>query len=191
MGVDLSRVANKALEAALEDADNHRAKHSGLKTLAAGAALAVAARAAISKAPGLVHMPDLAALRDDPERVRDRLADAGWLDDDEDAEEPVDEAQEFDEPDAEDLDEEDEEDLDEDEDEDLDEDEDEPVDEEDEDFDDEDEPVDEEDEDFDDEDEEEPDEEPAPELELESEDDEDLHPEDRPPKPPRSKAKAR
>jgi hypothetical protein len=162
VGIDLSRVASSALEAALDDGDERR-KRSGLRTLAAGAALAVAARAAVSKAPGLVHMPDLSGLRDMPDRVRDRLADAGWIDDEQEVEDE--QPEDFDD------------------DEEPEEEEDEPVDEAEGDFD---EPEEEDDE----EDEEDEEEEPAPELEIESEDDEDLHPEDRPPKPPRSKAKS-
>src|SRR5215218_8449203 len=156
MGVDLGRVANKALEAALEDGEQ-RHHRSGLRMVAAGAALAVVARAAVSKAPGLVRIPGLSDLRDIPDRVRDRLSDVGWLDDeapvDEEElledEEPVDD-EDFEEPEAEA----------------------EP----------EDEPENEAEEDFDEEEEEpedEEDEEPPPELEIESEDDEDLHPEDR------------
>jgi hypothetical protein len=175
VGIDLSRVASSALEAALDDGDERR-KRSGLRTLAAGAALAVAARAAVSKAPGLVHMPDLSGLRDMPDRVRDRLADAGWIDDEQEVEDEEPEELE-DEPQAQS-----DEDFDDDE-EPEEEEEDEPVDEAEGDFD---EPEEEDDE----EDEEDEEEEPAPELEIESEDDEDLHPEDRPPKPPRSKAKS-
>jgi hypothetical protein len=174
VGIDLSRVASSALEAALDDGDERR-KRSGLRTLAAGAALAVAARAAVSKAPGLVHMPDLSGLRDMPDRVRDRLADAGWIDDEQEVEDEEPEELE-DEPQAQS-----DEDFDDDE-EPEEEEEDEPVDEAEGDFD--------EPEEEDDEEDEEDEEEPAPELEIESEDDEDLHPEDRPPKPPRSKAKS-
>ena len=201
MAIDLGRIANKALEAAIED-DQPRKHGSTVRALAAGAVVAIAARAAASKAPGLVHLPGLGGLRDIPDRVRDRLADVGWLDDESDVddepldeysdEEPVDEADE-DEDEGEDEDEEDEDEGDAEPLDEYGESDDEPVDEsdededfEDEDFDDEDEPEDEaesDDEDFD--------EEPAPELEIESEDDEDLHPEDRPPKPPRSKANAR
>jgi len=202
MAIDLGRIANKALEAAIED-DQPRKHGSTVRALAAGAAVAIAARAAASKAPGLVHLPGLGGLRDIPDRVRDRLADVGWLDDESDVddepldeysdEEPVDEADEDDEDEDEGEDESDEDEGDAEPLDEYGESDDEPVDEsdededfEDEDFDDEDEPEDEaesDDEDFD--------EEPAPELEIESEDDEDLHPEDRPPKPPRSKANAR
>jgi len=200
MGIDLNRVATKALETALEDGPSRHKGHT-MRTLAAGAALAVGARAAVSKKPGkltlLKHLPDVAKLREMPDRIRDRMADAGWLDDEPavddelepqdefDLEEPVDEEEVDDEDDFEDEPEDEG-------DEDF---EDEPEDEGDEDF--EDEPEDEGDEDFDDEDDlededefEDDEESDAPELEIESEDDEDLHPEDRPPKPPRSKAKS-
>jgi hypothetical protein len=191
MGIDLGKVAAKAIETALDDGQSQRRSGHTMRALAAGAALAVGARAAMSRGPGLLkHLPALAELRDIPDRVRDRMEDAGWLDDapdieDEDVEEPeaaADEQFEEDEPGEE---------PDEDEPED-----DEPEAEGDEDFEDEDEDDfdDEEleaegDEDFEDEDEElesDDDEEEPPELELESEDDEDLHPEDRPPKPPKA-----
>ena len=79
MPVDLGRVASKALEAAVEDGKPRR-RGSTVRAMAAGAALAVAARATVSKMPGLVHLPGISALRDLPDRVRDRLADAGWAD---------------------------------------------------------------------------------------------------------------
>ena len=177
MGMDLGRIASSALEAALDDGEPQRKRGGALKAVAAGAALAVAAKAATSNRTKLmsklVPATSLDGLRD---RFHDLVDDGdepdeGLVDDelvDEEDEEPVAEEDE-------DFDEEDEEDLD-DEDEDFDE---QPVDEEDEDFDDEDD----DDEEFEDDDEESP-----PELEIESEDDEDLHPEDRPPQPPRSKA---
>jgi hypothetical protein len=207
MGVDLGKIATSAIEAALEDGENTKSKHkrgSTVKAVAAGAALAIAAKAATSKRTKLmsklVPTPSLDGLRDIPDRVRDRLADAGWLNDEEDveADEPVDKVDELVDEGEEDDIEEDEEPVAEGEEDDVDEEDEEPVDEEDE------EPVDEAEEDWDDDededeedfdedevDDEEEDEEPPPELEIESEDDEDLHPEDRPPKPPRSKEKAR
>jgi hypothetical protein len=215
MGVDLGKIATSAIEAALEDGENTKSKHkrgSTVKAVAAGAALAVAAKAATSKRTKLmsklVPTPSLDGLRDIPDRLRDRLADAGWLNDEEDveADQPVDKVDELvdegeeddieedEEPVAEgeedDVDEEDEEPVDEEDEEPVDEEDEEPVDEAEEDWDD-DEDEDEEDFDEDEVDDEEEDEEPPPELEIESEDDEDLHPEDRPPKPPRSKEKAR
>jgi hypothetical protein len=197
MGIDLGKVAAKAIETALDDGQSQRRSGHTMRALAAGAALAVGARAAMSRGPGLLkHLPALAELRDIPDRVRDRMEDAGWLDDapdieDEDVEEPEAAADEQfddeDEPDEDEPDEDEAEEADEDE-----PDEDEPDEDEadEDDFDDE-EPEAEGDEDFEDEDEDEElesddDEEEAPELELESEDDEDLHPEDRPPKPPKA-----
>ena len=76
--VDVSRIAAAAARAALDDGEPRRRKRSGLGTLAAGAALAVAARVAMSKAPGLPHIRDLAQM---PDQLRDRLADSGWLSD--------------------------------------------------------------------------------------------------------------
>jgi hypothetical protein len=210
MGVDLSRVASKALEAALEDVDHEPQRKGGgaLKAVAAGAALAVAAKAASSKTPWivkkLVPTPNLDGLRDIPDRVRDRLADAGWLGDDQDIDaddlvpdSPLAEQDEDveDEEDAEPEDEGDE-DFDEDEDEgeddeDVDED---PEAEADEDFEDEDEDEDEGESDDEDELDEEDAEEsdtPALDLLLESDDDEDVDPAERPPKPPRSKTGSR
>ena len=204
MPVDLSRVASKAIEAALEDGgQEHRRRGSAVKAVAAGAVLAVGARAAMSKAPGPVrfglrHLPGMSGLRDMPERLRERMADAGWLDDDSDVDEPgaevEDDFDEGDEPAAEaDPDEEEPEDEpesdDPDDEEPYDEGEDDFEDDEDEDFEEDEEPEAEADEDFEEDDEEEEDTEP-PELELESDDDEDLHPEDRPPRPPRSRSRS-
>src|SRR5881392_2758853 len=135
MGVDVSKIASSALEAALDDGQPRRKRGSTVKAVAAGAALAVAARAAASKAPRvnplrLMPLPSLDGLRDIPDRVRDRLADAGWLDDEVDVEEaeldeePLDEEEE-DEPEAEDEDEEPVDEAEEDEDEDEEDDEDE------------------------------------------------------------------
>src|SRR5690242_8056495 len=111
MPVDLSRVASKAIEAALEDGgQEHRRRGAAVKALAAGSVLAVGARAAVSKTPGpvkfgLKHLPGMSELRDIPERLRERMADAGWLDDDSDVEEPEaeveDDFDEGDEPEAE------------------------------------------------------------------------------------------
>jgi hypothetical protein len=101
--IDIGRVASTALATALEDERPRRHGHP-LRAMAAGAALVVAARAAVKKTPGLPHLDDLAEL---PENLRDRLADRGWLGDrDEDYDEPED--VEYDEED-EDFDEEDEE----------------------------------------------------------------------------------
>src|SRR4051794_30108965 len=100
MAVDLGKIAASAIEAALDDGETTKRKRgSTVKAVAAGAALAVAAKAATSKRTKLmsklVPTPSLDGLRDIPGRVRDRLADSGWLDDEEDVEpedgEPVDE----------------------------------------------------------------------------------------------------
>jgi len=100
MRVDLSRVASAAVEAALVD-ETPRRPLSAPKAIAAGAALALAARYAVSKAPGL---PRLSAMRDlsdvtdrvrehvpgsvaehiphIPDSLRERLAEHGLIDDD-------------------------------------------------------------------------------------------------------------
>src|SRR3954451_6736522 len=79
MGVDLSRVASKALQAALEDDTPRKKGGSTVKALAAGAALAAAARVAVKQrglpfVPSLPHMPDMDGLRDMSDRLRDRFA---------------------------------------------------------------------------------------------------------------------
>src|SRR3954454_12972494 len=83
MGLDLSKVAASALEAALEDGQKKPKRGSAVKAVAAGAALAVAAKAATSRkskvVTKLVPTPSRAGLRDVPDRLRDRLADSGWL----------------------------------------------------------------------------------------------------------------
>ena len=192
MGVDLGKIATSAIEAALDDGANTKPKHkrgSTVKAVAAGAALAVAAKAATSKRTKLmsklVPTPSLDGLRDIPGRVRDRLADSGWLDNEEDVEPedagPLDEVAEEEPLDDEEPVDEDDEDFDEEE-------EDEPVDEEGDDFDAEeddedlDEDEDEDDEDFD----EDEDEDSPPELAIDSDDDEDIDPVTRPPKPPKA-----
>jgi hypothetical protein len=80
--VDLSRMTAAAIEAALEDdTRERRPRLSGMRAVAAGAALALAARVAVKRAPGLPHLPDLSAVSG---LMRDRLADRGWLPDQED-----------------------------------------------------------------------------------------------------------
>src|SRR5436190_19840161 len=86
MAVDLGKIAASALEAALDDGETPKRKRgSTAKAIVAGAALAVAAKAATSKRTKLmsklVPTPNLDGLRDIPGRVRDRLADSGWLED--------------------------------------------------------------------------------------------------------------
>jgi len=101
-----------AIQAALEDGkeQQRRPRLSGMRAVATGAALAVAARAAIKHGPGIAQMRHLASF---PDLVRDRLADHGWLPDDEER----DDAEYADDPEAEgdeDFDDEDEDDEDED-----------------------------------------------------------------------------
>src|SRR5690242_33950 len=106
MAIDLSRVATKALETALEE-ERPRRHRSTVRAMAAGAALAVGARVAMSnKLKLLRHLPDLAELRDIPDRVRDRVS--GLVDNEPDVDdlEPEDLEPEDLEPEAE-LDEED------------------------------------------------------------------------------------
>src|SRR3954468_4333923 len=86
MGVDYKRVVEAAVTAAFNE--NHAGptieprKHgSGVKTVAAGAALVAVARVAVKKAPDMVHLPKIGDLTD---RVRDRLTESGWLGDDDD-----------------------------------------------------------------------------------------------------------
>ena len=180
MAVDYRRVVEVAVNAAFNEDDPHtpvphRRKHmTGLRGLAAGAALVAVGRVAVKKAPGLMpSLPSLADMGDLTDRVRDRLIDAGLLDDDEegeefdDVDEPEDEAEldDEEEPEDEELDEP------EDEDEEFDEPEDEAeLDDEEETGEDEEEP--DEDEDYDD-------------ADLE-----DLDPAARPPRPPRQRSKA-
>ena len=80
MRLDLNRMTAAAIEAALDDGKQRRPRLSGMRAVAAGAALAVVARAAVKRAPALPGVADLAAV---PDRVRDRLAEHGWLPDDE------------------------------------------------------------------------------------------------------------
>ena len=100
MRVDLSRVASAAVEAALVE-ETPRRRLSAPKAIAAGAALALAARYAVSKAPSLPRLPALRDLSevtdrvrehvpgsvaehipDIPEGLRERLAEYGLIDDD-------------------------------------------------------------------------------------------------------------
>ena len=101
MGVDISRVVASAIEAALEGDspgfghdEPHRGRHRGLKAVAAGAALVGAVQVVRSQAPKLGKLDALTTLgkvtrvpsmvRDMPDRMRDRLADIGLGDEDED-----------------------------------------------------------------------------------------------------------
>jgi hypothetical protein len=113
MRVDLSRMTAAALEAALNDGEPRRPRFSGMRAVAAGAALAVAARVAVKRAPSLPGLSELGGI---PDRVRDSLADRGLLPDDQYEEEDF----EGDEPEDEDFDDEPEAEGDEPEDEDFD-----------------------------------------------------------------------
>src|SRR3954451_16942803 len=89
--LDLGRVAAVALEAALDDGSHRHRRFSRLGAVATGAALAAAARVAVSRAPGLPRLPDLAEVG---HRIHDRLADRGWIGDEDevvDDDEPRDE----------------------------------------------------------------------------------------------------
>jgi hypothetical protein len=71
--VDMSQVAAAAVRGALYDGQPPRRRRlSGLRAVAAGAALAVATRVALSKAPAI------------PEQLLDRMAERGWFDDEDD-----------------------------------------------------------------------------------------------------------
>lgn len=76
----MSRVAQAAIEAALEDEQPRRRRLSGMHAVAAGAALATAARFAVKKAPDFL-LPDVPSVSDLAGSVRDRLADNGWIED--------------------------------------------------------------------------------------------------------------
>jgi cobaltochelatase CobT len=72
MRVDLSKVASAAVEAALVD-ETPRRRLSAPKAIAAGAALALAARYAVSKAPSLPRLPAIRDLSDVTDRVREHV----------------------------------------------------------------------------------------------------------------------
>jgi hypothetical protein len=99
--IDVSRIAATAIETALNGEQPQRRRLCGVRAVAAGAVLATGARLVISRAPSLPRVPDLSELTDS---VRDRLAEHGWIeqedavDEDEELDEPEDE---FDEPDEE------------------------------------------------------------------------------------------
>jgi hypothetical protein len=190
--IDVNRVAQAALEAALTDEREPPRRKSplrGLTAVAAGAALATAARVAVKKAPALLpNVPRLSGMTDGLHGLRDRLADHGWIEDEEESpldefgeepadeldDEPADEFEEDDEPadESEDDDEPaDEAEWDDDaEDDDEDEDDEDDEDGDDDETDDDGPDASEDEEDWDEEDEEEPDEEPedepAPSIEL-------------------------
>ena len=76
MAIDISRVAAAAIDTALNDGTPPRRRRSGLRAVAAGAALATVARVAVTKAPELRRVLDVSRVT---ERVRDELAERGWL----------------------------------------------------------------------------------------------------------------
>jgi hypothetical protein len=102
MGIDFSRVATSALQAALEDGHQPEAKqhHRWLtagKAIVAGAAVAVAAKYAVDKASPLKRKAAMAAVRHTardtlgdlvPESLHDKLMDSGFFDHDEDFDAP-------------------------------------------------------------------------------------------------------
>jgi hypothetical protein len=120
--LDINRVAAAAVDAAFENERQPRRRFTGVKAVAAGAALATVARVAVKKAPGLLPTPP--SLSDLTGNVRDRLAEYGWIDEEEPLdeeesleeepldeeesleEEPLDEAEEWDEDEDEPQDEE-------------------------------------------------------------------------------------
>jgi hypothetical protein len=90
VGLDLNRMTTAAIEAALDDDKQRRPRLTGKRAVAAGAALALAARVAIKRGPGL---PGISRLTSVPEHLRERLGEHGWLPDgDEREDEPSDEA---------------------------------------------------------------------------------------------------
>jgi hypothetical protein len=64
-----------AIEAAIDDERHRRPRLTGKRAVATGAALALAARVAIKRGPGL---PDVVGLMHVPEHLRERLADR-WM----------------------------------------------------------------------------------------------------------------
>jgi hypothetical protein len=109
VGIDINRIAVRAIEAAFEDEQPRpKRRHSGLKAVAAGAALVAAARVAVTKAPDMPGLSKLsgAALSRVPDMVRDRLDEYGMTGqaepaEDELPEEELAEDEEFEEPEAE------------------------------------------------------------------------------------------
>ena len=110
MGIDFSRVATSALQAALEDGQQPEAKqhHRRLttgKAIVAGAAVAVAAKYAVDKASPLKRKAAMAAVRHTvrntfgdviPESLHDKLLDSGFFDhEDEDFDGPQGATQDF------------------------------------------------------------------------------------------------
>jgi hypothetical protein len=110
MGIDFSRIATSALQAALEngqqpEAKQHQRRLTAGKAIIAGAAVAVAAKYAVDKTSPLKRKAAMAALRHTarstfgdviPESLHDKLMDSGFFDhDDEDSDGPQGETQDF------------------------------------------------------------------------------------------------
>jgi hypothetical protein len=110
MGIDFSRVATSALQAALEDgqqpeAKQHHRRLTAGKAIVAGAAVAVAAKYALDKASPLKRKAAMAAVRHTvrntfgdviPESLHDKLMDSGFFDhEDEDFDGPQGETRDF------------------------------------------------------------------------------------------------
>ena len=97
MGIDISRIATSALQAALEDGQQsepkqHRRRLTAGKAIVGGAALAVAAKYAVDKTSPLKRKAAMAAVRHTvrntfgdviPESLHDKLMDVGFFDNDE------------------------------------------------------------------------------------------------------------
>jgi hypothetical protein len=107
MTIDINRVAAAAIEAALREEHSRRRRVPGIRVIAAGAALATAARVGQKHLPrltelrlvehGLAKLGDVPSLRDVTDSVRERLADHGLIDhDDEDLDDSAYEADEDD-----------------------------------------------------------------------------------------------
>jgi hypothetical protein len=108
----MGRIASTAIDTALNGDQPRPRRFSGVKAVAAGAALAAAARVAVSKAPSIPGMSRISNLTDG---VWDKLAEHGWIEDeeppeDEEMEEPEAEAEEDEEEPDEDEEDEDEDD---------------------------------------------------------------------------------
>ena len=94
MGIDFSRVATSALQAALEDgqqpeAKQHNRRLTAGKAIVAGAAVAVTAKYAVDKASPVKRKAAMAAVRHAvrhtfgdviPESLHDKLMDSGFFD---------------------------------------------------------------------------------------------------------------
>jgi hypothetical protein len=85
--IDVNRVAQAALEAALSPEHEQQPRKKplrGLTAVAAGAALVTAARVAVKKAPALLpNAPRISDMTDGLHGLRDRLAEHGWIEDEE------------------------------------------------------------------------------------------------------------